>query len=242
MHKNTKRILALTLAIAVTLCAAPLAAAESTRYYDWKQYDPRWGSVVLANQTIKQVGCLATSVAMLAVRAGLRGESGFDPGVFAADMKKAGGFNADDDLLWEALPKAVPGLTAETPWESLGGTQAEKTARLKGYLDKGYQVAVAVKGGGHWVALRSVSGGRAVMMDPGSAATDLFGAYPAAGVTRVALLRAEAPKKDATPPAKPALPTQPKEEASMTECVFGFLKDIGNLLMALFQYVYSLGK
>ena len=221
-------------ALGMLIGMAPCAAAEG-RYYDWKQYDPRWASVVLTNKTMKQVGCLATTVAMLAVRGGLRGEADFDPGVFAAEMRKVGGFNADDDLLWEALPKAVPGLTAETPWERLDGSRAEKTAKLKEYLDKGYQVAVAVRGGGHWVALRSATGGRAVMMDPGSAATDLFAKYPAAGVTRVALLRAEAPG--------PATSTQPEKGGNtMAECIFAFLKDMGSLFLAIIQYFYVLGK
>jgi len=225
----------------------PFAAAGDTPYYEWKQYDPRWASVVLTNQTMKQVGCLATSIAMLAVRAGLRGQDGFDPGVFAAEMKKAGGFNEDDDLVWEAIPQAVPGLTAQTPWERLDGTQAEKTTRLKGYLDKGYQVAVAVKYGGHWVALRSVTGGKAVMMDPASASDDLFAKYPAKGVTRVALLRAEKPKQSPPSTAKPSV-TEPstrmkmEDYISMAESIFAFLKDMGSLFLSILQYLYTLGK
>ena len=235
MQNTKKRVLALILAITMITCAAPLAAAD-TPYYDWKQYDPRWASAVLANKTMKQVGCLATAVSMLAVQAGLRGAEGFDPGVFVAEMKKAGGFTEADDLVWEALPKAVPGLTAQTPWEPLDGTQAEKTAKLGGCLSKGFQVAVAVKNGGHWVALRSVAGGRAVMMDPGSEATELFGKYPAAGVTRVALLRVDKPK--------PARPSQPEEEKAMTmaESIYAFLKDMGSLFLAIFQYICTLGK
>jgi len=233
----------------------PLAAAKGTPYYEWKQYDPRWASVVLTNKTMKQVGCLATSVAMLAVQAGLRGQEGFDPGVFVVEMKKAGGFNRDDDLVWEAIQKAVPGLTAETPWERLDGTQAEKTAKLKGYLDKGYQVAVAVKHGGHWVALRCVTDGKAVMMDPGSASTDLFEKYSARGVTRIALLRADKPTaekpKQSVPsttrpsmakpsvvwPSVPELSTRMKVEEFMAvaESVYEFLKDMGSLLFSIVQ-------
>ena len=228
MRKLRKQILALTLSFTTILYVAPIAAAANTRYHDWKQYDPRWGSVVLANQNMKEVGCLVTSIAMLAVRAGLRGENNFDPGVFAAEMKRAGGFSAADDLLWEALPRAVPGLTVQTPWEPLGGTQAEKTAKLKGYLDRGYQVAVAVKNGRHWVALRSVTDGKAVMMDPGSAATDLFGKYPAAGVTRVALLRTE-----------PGT-TQPEEENAISESFLVFLKEMVKLFMEIFRFLHAM--
>ena len=236
MRFATKRLLSLALAMLMLIGAAPLATAAATPYYDWKQYDPRWASAVLTTKTMKQVGCLATTVAILAVQAGLRSQEDFDPGVFAADMRRAGGFNADDDLLWEALPKAVPGLTAQAAWESLRGTREEKTAKLGKYLEQGYQVAVAVKGGGHWVALRSVADGRAVMMDPGSSATDLFAKYPAAGVTRVALLRADTPNE---PQPKPI---QPKEEISMADSIFAFLQDVGNLFLAIFKYILFLAK
>jgi len=218
----------------------PLAAAKDAPYYEWKQYDPRWASVVLTSKTMKQVGCLATSIAMLAVQAGLRSQADFDPGVFAAEMRRAGGFNEDDDLIWEAIPKAVPGLTAETPWERLEGSQAEKTAQLGDYLDEGYQVAVAGKHGGHGVARRAGTGGRAVMMNPGGASDDLFARYPAAGVTRVALLRAEKPQGTRFPAAKPSLT---KEDCLvMAESVFEFLKDMGGLLLSIFQWFYAMGK
>ena len=219
--------------------AIPCAAAGDTPYYEWKQYDSRWASSVLTTKTMKQVGCLATSIAMLAVQAGLRDETNFDPGVFAAEMKKAGGFNGDDDLVWEAIPMAVPGLTVETPWARLDGTEAEKTAQLKGYLDAGYQVAVAVRNGGHWVALRCVENGRAVMMNPGGASTDLFAKYPAAGVTRAALLRADVPKPS---PAKPSTPTQKEDYCIMAESIFEFLKDMGGLFLSIFQWFYAMGK
>jgi len=210
------------------LCTVPIAAAGDTPYYEWKQYDPRWGGLALTNKTMKQVGCLATSIAMLAVHAGLRDQNCFDPGVFAAEMKKAGGFDGDDDLVWEAIPRAVPGLAAESLWECLEGTQAEKTEQLKGYLDQGCLVAVAVRNGGHWVALRSVSGGKAVMMNPGGPATDLFGTYPATGVTRAALLRAEAPEQ---------IP-QPREDGA----VAAFLKDLGALFLAIFRWLRTMAK
>ena len=236
--QRARRLFTLFITILILAGTIPCAAAGDTPYYEWKQYDSRWASSVLTTKTMKQVGCLATSIAMLAVQAGLRNETNFDPGVFAAEMKKAGGFNEDDDLVWEAISKAVPGLTAETPWARLDGTEAEKMALLKGYLDAGYQVAVAVRNGGHWVALRAVTGGRAVMMDPACAATDLFAKYPAAGVTRAALLRADGPKQS---PAKPST-TQKEEYLIIAESIFAFLKDMGSLFLSIFQYFYTLMK
>jgi len=81
-----------------------------------------------------------------------------------------------------------------------------------------------------------------VMMDPASAAADLFAKYPAKGVTRAALLHAEKPQKNPPPAAAPTKP-QPKEEiVRMAESVFAFLKDMGGLFLAIFQWFYSMGK
>ena len=204
---NPKRILALCLVL-LALLYVPVQAmaldAAPVPYYAWKQYDERWASVKLSGKTMKQVGCLATSVAMLAVQAGRMDEKNFDPGVFAGAMRAAGGFTSDNDLVWEKIPEAVPGLVAENPWASLSGTAQEKTAKLGRYLDEGYCVAVAVKGGGHWVALRDVKNGTAVMMDPACTSTDLFGKYKAQDVTRAALLKAEQPPVKTPAAAKPA--------------------------------------
>ena len=81
-----------------------------------------------------------------------------------------------------------------------------------------------MEGGGHWVALRAVEDGVAVMMDPNTIATDLFDAYPAEGVIRVALLRAGAP------------------EPTILERVFAFLKEIGSMLLAAVKRVFALGQ
>ena len=219
MHAIKKWLLPSVLAVLLLIASAPVAAADSP-YSDWKQYDPRWADVVLTDNTMGQVGCLATSLAILAVHAGLRDAASFDPGVFVAEMKKAGGFNADNDLVWKALPKAVPGFTVESPGKPLAGTQAEKAAKLGEYLDDGFLAAVAVKDGGHWVALHSVADGRAVMMDPNTIATDLFAEYPAEGVVRVALLRAGTPK-----------PT-------LLDRFFACLKGIGGWLLAMVKSIW----
>jgi len=244
LHNAKKRAITLILTITIAISLASHAAAEGS-YRDWKQSDPRWGSVVLSSQTMKKVGCLATTVAILAVHAGLVSEADFDPGVFAESMKQAGGFSGDDDLVWEAIPAAVPGLTAENPRARLEGSEAEKLAMLGGYLDRGYLVAVAVRNGGHWVALRSVKDGRAVMMDPGSAATDLFAKYPAAGVTRAALLRAEAPKRAAQRP-RATLPSLPSllaaEQCAALENAFGLLRGAAELVWRIVRWVLACGR
>jgi len=244
----------LTLAMALALTAAA-RAATATPYRDWKQYDGQWGDQVLYSRTTREVGCLATSVAMLAVQAGLKSESCFDPGVFVAELRRIGGFTADNDLIWEKVPLVLPGFVTETPWAQLKGTQGEKADRLASWLEQGYSVAVAVKNEAHWVALRGVSGGAVTMMDPGSAATSLFGKYPAAGVTRAALFRAEKPpaahgSAEASPeqPAQPpAPPTSGKLDLlgllgdwcnqDMAESLFAFFGTVAELLWKCVEWV-----
>jgi len=236
-----KRILSLCLTALLLLAMVPAAnAATDTPYHEWKQYDAQWASVKLSNKTVKQVGCLATSVAMLAVQAELKSERDFDPGVFVKEMRAAGGFTPANDLIWEKIPQAIPGFAAETAWASLKGTAAEKTVRLKGWLAQGYCVAVAVRGGGHWVALRNVAGDTAVMMDPACDTTDLFGKYAASGVTRAALLRTEG----TTLTAQSTEPSQKHDEPSPNSNgsiglaeVFVFLKDLAGLLWTICRQV-----
>ncbi|MDR3313798.1 MAG: InlB B-repeat-containing protein [Oscillospiraceae bacterium] len=168
-------------------------ASTATPYYEWKQYDSQWGGDTIRSKTIKEVGCLATAVAILAVHAELKSESNYDPGTFVKNMKAAGGFESNDNLIWSAVPEVLPGLAVTDYRVTLSGTQAQKIAKIKGYYDQGYYMAIAVKNEGHWVALRYATSSVITMMDPASTATNLFEKYDAAGCTRLALFKAEKP-------------------------------------------------
>ena len=257
MNHNHKRLMSLMLLLAMALYMAVNIRAADAPYCGWKQYDARWAGQTLNKKTMREVGCLATSVAMLAVQAGLKSESDFDPGIFAAEMRGVGGFTASDDLIWEKVPLVVPGFTAETPWAELKGTQHEKAAKLRSWQDQGYFVAIAVKNGGHWVALRGVSSGVVTMMDPGGTATCLFERYAAGGVTRAALFRA--PKKAAAAntqgntefPAEPPAAFKPWGELDllgllgdwcnrdMAESCLAFLGDVLNLLWKCVEWAIA---
>ncbi len=168
-------------------------AATTTPYFEWKQYDSRWGGNVIRSKTVKEVGCLATAIAMLAVQGGLKSEENYDPGAFVKAMKALGGFEANDNLIWSKIPQAVPGLTVTDARISVCGTRAQKIAKIREYADKGFLIAIAVKNESHWVALRSATATAITIMDPGSTATNLFESYDAAGCTRLALLKAAKP-------------------------------------------------
>ncbi|MCL2106403.1 MAG: hypothetical protein FWH26_05000 [Oscillospiraceae bacterium] len=204
VKKPVQKTLSILLTAVVLFAAAPMmtreaGAAAGTPYYNWKQSDPQWKDIVLSSRTVGAVGCLATSIACSVVHAGLRTESNFDPGSFVRAMKAVGGFESNNNLIWEKVPVAVPGFQLVNPRVYISGTQQQKLQKIKSYYDQGYSVIAAVKNEGHWVAVRSVTSSAVTMMDPGSQATDLFGKYPTSGVTRLALFQ----------PARPAATTQP---------------------------------
>lgn len=157
-------------------------------YRSWKQYDSSWGSVKIGTKTIKQVGCAATSVAMLIVHAGLRSEKNFNPGIFVNEMKKVNGF-ANNDIYWAKAEQVVPGFSY-SKCITLKGDADDKLATIQKYADQGYYIIVSVKNCGHWVAVDSVTSTKVKMMDPGSSSTDLFAKYAASGMTQLRLYKA----------------------------------------------------
>ncbi|MDR0531947.1 MAG: hypothetical protein LBG83_07785 [Oscillospiraceae bacterium] len=198
-NKNlARRALSLCAAAALLFASLPFVlqrprALTLTPYTDWKQTDSQWASKLLYNKTVRESGCLAVATAILAVHAGLKDGASFDPGQFVDSMRSKGGFTNNNDMVWSVVPTVVPGLTitTENAWMALSGSESSKAAQLQSYLQQGYYIAVSVKSGSHWVALRSVSGGVCTMMDPAGASTNLFATYPASGVYRVALFRAQ---------------------------------------------------
>lgn len=151
--------------------STPLQASSSTKYYDWKQYDSRWGGEYIHTKTIRAVGCAATSVAMLAVHSGLKTESNFDPGIFVTKMKSVGGF-LGNCIVWAKASSVVPGLDYVRK-VSLSGTSANKINDIYNYYQQGYYMVVAVKNYAHYVAVRSATKSGVTIMDPGRAVTDL---------------------------------------------------------------------
>ncbi|MDR1734266.1 MAG: hypothetical protein LBR73_05245 [Oscillospiraceae bacterium] len=175
------------------------ATASALPYTEWKQSDPAWSSVKLSSRTIKSVGCLATSIAMLLEHSCVVTAEDFDPGVFVKTLRKAGGFDSNNNLLWDTITKCYPDFEVVDAWTQLSGSQAEKTKQIMKYLEEGYYIAANVRSGGHWVAVHSADNDAIIMMDPASEETQLFTKYKADGVTRLALLRVKADAVIATP-------------------------------------------
>ncbi|MDR1465502.1 MAG: InlB B-repeat-containing protein [Oscillospiraceae bacterium] len=196
MYKHLKRLLAGILVSLTLLLAfpAPVTASTTIPYYEWKQSYSQWGSDVIMKKTISQVGCLATSIAMLLVHADIKSESSFDPGAFVKAMKAVGGFDSNDNLNWYTVPTAYPAFELYNYKVELIGTKADKITKIYNYYKQGYYIIVAVKNAGHWVAVRSATSSSVTMMDPAAGtATNLYEKYDAAESTRIALFKAAKP-------------------------------------------------
>ncbi len=155
-------------------------SAAAGDYASWSQMDPRWGSIsVGGGGSIANIGCLATSIAMLIAKSGVptivQGE--FNPGTFVQAMNDNGGFVNGGDLVWGAVSNVAPSFQY-VGRTSVSGNEAEKAKEL---IDQGYYVVAQVTGygsGQHWVAIDRVENGRVIMMDPASDKTDMVDYYP----------------------------------------------------------------
>lgn len=141
----------------------------------WKQYDSKWGSNIMQTKTIKQVGCLMTSVSILLKMTGLT-DSSFNPAVMNSYLKSHGGYVNGNNFVWASTDGYVSG------WKHVGsatlsGTNSTKMSKIKSLIQSGYYVTVCVKNGGHWVAVTGYDDNDIVMSDPASNSTGLFGKY-----------------------------------------------------------------
>ncbi len=169
-------------------------AEETTRFYDWKQYDPKWKDVYIGSNTIGNIGCYATSAAMLVVYSGLATEENLNPEIFVKKLKAVGGFAGN--LIYKGkIDRAFPGFVYESE-VLLGNTIDEKTESIAYYLKQGYYIIAGVKNLGHYVAIREVKNGIVYMMDPAAEETVLFNRYASSGVTKIFLYTSTGKKVD----------------------------------------------
>ncbi|MDR2646691.1 MAG: hypothetical protein LBB67_00995 [Oscillospiraceae bacterium] len=235
--KTRKRVTALLLCMGMfvlTFTQIPAFAATETPYQNWKQYDAQWANVTMQSNTIKSKGCLATAVAMLVVRSGLKTENNFDPGTFVKQMNQIGGFASNNNLLWEKVTELIPQFALVSERVNLTGTQAQKIKSIKSYYDQGYYVLIAVKNERHWVALDQVSGTAVAIFDPGSTATELFEKYPASGCTRLALFSAPHPAN------RSALQSSESKSTDPIDILGGTFKILFEILLIMFQSLLTL--
>lgn len=155
-------------------------------YSNWKQYEGSWTNVKLgaSGKNIKQIGCAATSVAMLIAKSGVKTTvNPLNPGTFVEKMNQNGGFGSGACLgciNWAKTTSVAPKFQYVNRITVSGFSKAEKFEILKNLLNSNYYVVAEVKGttGEHWVAIDKIEGNNIKMLDPGSTSTNLWQEYP----------------------------------------------------------------
>ena len=161
----------------------------------WKQKGESWSGVQMgtSGKTIGDIGCLATSVAMLIAKSGVSTNiPNFNPGTFVEFLNKNGGFDSSGNFQWYAATKAAPEFRYMGQLDVHLMSDADKLARIRELANtKGIYVVAEVKGrtGQHWVAIDSVTGNNINMMDPGSKATNMWNEYPSYNTSTLAYYR-----------------------------------------------------
>lgn len=148
--------------------------AGSGDYTTWSQKDPAWGSIIIgtSGRTIDDIGCAATSVAILIAKSGtqplyVNGE--FNPGTFVQAMNANGGFNGGN-ILWGAATRIAPNF------HFVADISNPSVERLRSELEQGRYIAIRVTvANQHWVALDYIGDdGTVYMIDPASENKVLF--------------------------------------------------------------------
>ena len=158
------------------------SGVSSVEYSKWKQYEGEWVNVQLGNsgKNIRQIGCLATSVAMLIAKSGVQVNiSPFNPGTFVEALNKNGGFVAGGNFVWGSATSVAPSFKHGGSVGLSGLSRQAKFDKIANLVKAGYYVVVEVKGntGQHWVAVDSIQGNDIIMMDPGSSSTNMWQQY-----------------------------------------------------------------
>lgn len=163
---------------------ASCVSAASGDYVNWKQYEGPWININLGNsgRTIKQIGCLVTSVSMQIARSGVQTNiSNFNPGTFVEYLNSHGGFESGGLYVWSAATSVAPSFKFVGSVSLSGLSQTQKLSKIKEITSQsGVYAVVEVKGntGQHWVAIDRVEGDNIYMMDPASTETNMWSKYP----------------------------------------------------------------
>ena len=164
--------------------SAGCGQVSSGEYVNWKQNEGPWINTPMGNSgfTIKDIGCLVTSVSMLIAKSGVETTiADFNPGTFVQFLNTHGGIGAGGNYMWNTATLAAPRFHYQGQIYVLGKSRQEKLEILKSLLsDPNVYVTAEVKGntGQHWVAVDAILGDSIAMMDPGLHQTDMWATHP----------------------------------------------------------------
>ena len=180
----------------ISKASCGVCESSNGEYAKWKQYEGEWVNVTLGNsgRTIKQIGCLATSLAIQVAKSGVQTNiSDFNPGTFVKAMSAKGAFGVHGDLLsYASVQNVAPKFRYENVIDISGMNKEAKFNKIKEIVNQPGVYAVAeVMGntGQHWVAIDSVKGDIINMMDPGSKATNMWKQYKWYNTSRIVYYR-----------------------------------------------------
>lgn len=205
---NHRRIISAVTALAVVLgCTANAAMAADVNdmpfemtgtasvydeYLEWSQLDSRWGDTPMGNSNVRNVGCLITSLAIMAMHSGSIDSTAlenmdisdieqFNPGVLADAYTKYDGFTAGGAIaLWGTINSIIPNI--QFGWDTYFNDVSFDGAanELRQLMNDGWHIIARVNNGGfHWVYIESVDEyGNIRMCDPALDTHDLYSAYP----------------------------------------------------------------
>ena len=192
VRTNTSKVISSVIAAVLMICA--IAGSIGTRqmrsyaaesYRTWRQYDDRWGDIMLGSydwSNIRGSGCLVTSLAMLAVHTGCKTEDNFNPGVLANDLKSVNAFNQWGGLAsWTSVPKVLPQMSIVWEPDKYSGywgniSWSTKVSMLKNFMNAGYWPIVNANTH-HWVMIEGIIGDTVYMIDPASDSIKLYDEY-----------------------------------------------------------------
>jgi len=171
-------------------------SSSPSSYANWKQFEGPWTTVLMGNsgKTIKDIGCLVTSVSMLLAKSGasVSINSALNPGTFVEFLNSHGGIDGGGNYQWNVATQLAPSFKFVDSIDVSYYSKGDKLAKIKELVGQtGIYVVAEVKGdtGQHWVAIDSVNGDKISMMDPGSRSTDMWSEYNWANTSRLAYYR-----------------------------------------------------
>lgn len=165
-YKTLSKLLTLTLIFVIAfsnLLNISVVGTEDCRA--WKQKDIRWANTVLGSngQTMGDVGCLVTSVAILMQMSGTV-EDGFNPNVLCNTLRDNGAFNGSSALQYGSFK-----YNGDFQWSYRSGdfSQARCISDIKKAIDDGCYITAQVEDR-HWVAVMGYDSKGIKMADPGT--------------------------------------------------------------------------
>ncbi len=165
-----------------------VGTAGSGDMVNWKQTDPRWGSLTLGagGLTVGEAGCTATSMTYLIAKSGTAlTVSNLDPGVFVKNASFT--YSA---LYWNSWNTIAPNFTMHAQGVSVNVNNAAEV--LEDILNTPYdgkyqQFIILYLNLGHWVAVDHIENGKVYVFDPspladGDGIVELSKAYKGASL------------------------------------------------------------